>query len=152
MADDNEIAASVRLACAHGLWRMLDLLRQIVLRNRLQHGEELPAAGGDFPAIVAAQHVAVAENVNEGNAGCKPPDPRAPLGAAGRENRDIPIERGNRRAATAVTRQNLQYRNLYAQQTPRTATVLVFLRSQKGVKSIFLSARASSRTGSYPRI
>src|SRR5262245_14933833 len=106
MSDDDQIAA---LACsAHGLDKLrLVLLRQIVLRDGFKHGEEIASGRSDFPALLAAQHITVAENIDGRHARGQSPDPRLPLGAAGGEDRDVPVEGGERRATAVMTGQYL---------------------------------------------
>jgi hypothetical protein len=82
-------------------------VRQIVLRDGFEHRQEVAAGGGDLPAFFAAQHIAITEKVDIRHARSQSPDPRFPLVAAGGEDRDIPIEGGERRATAVMTGQYL---------------------------------------------
>src|SRR5262245_46670099 len=105
MADNDEVAALARLF-AHGR-RVLRLFfqRQIVLRDGFEHREELAAGSRDFPTVVAAHDITVAKNIDGRHARSQSPDTRLPFIAAGGEDRDIPIEGGERRATAVMTGQ-----------------------------------------------
>ena len=79
--------------------------KQIVLGDGFEVVEKIPAGRRDLPAVMLADDIALAKNVDRRHAACKPADARAPFHAAGGEDGDVPIERGERRPAAAVTGQ-----------------------------------------------
>ena len=51
-----------------------------------------PPFGRDLPAVAIAKHMAAGENIDGLNPSGETPHPRAPLGAAGGENGNVPLE------------------------------------------------------------
>jgi len=64
----------------------------VVLRHRLERTQKIPPFGRDLPAVAIAKHMAAGENIDGLNPSGETPHPRAPLGAAGGENGNVPLE------------------------------------------------------------
>lgn len=106
MSDDDEVAARARFAHRPDKLRLI-LVRQIVLRDGFEHRQEVAAGGGNLPTLLAAQHIAVAEKIDIRHARSQSPDTRFPFIAAGGEDRNVPVEGGERRATAVMTGQYL---------------------------------------------
>ena len=92
------------LSIVYAIWATMSVLKSDAGNPRMQ---EIAAGRRDFPTFVIPQHITASENVDRGDPQSKPPDPRAPLRAACREDRNVPVERGERGSAAAMTGQYL---------------------------------------------
>jgi hypothetical protein len=92
MTDDDQLCAWALVAFAVLPVARSGLSQPVILRHRLEGTQEISPLGGDLPTVAVPKHVAAGENIDGLNPRRETPHPRAPLGAAGGENGNVPLE------------------------------------------------------------
>jgi hypothetical protein len=92
MTDDDQFCARALGTLAVSRCGSFEPEGPVILRYSFERAQKVSPLGGDLPPVAIAKHMAAGENIDGPNPSGETPHPRAPLGAAGGENGNVPLE------------------------------------------------------------